>query len=307
MDFKLSPGSGLDVQIIERPGKWMSPEKISKLSSSLVEIASHTLEKGDLNYGVFSSDPKTMEQVVITLITRSSDGKPIAFNSLTIMDVEMANTPIEVLHLGLVMIDPNEQSRGLSWILYGLTCILFFFRRQLRSTWITNVTQVPAIVGMVSETFSQIYPVPGNAHQRTLKHLLLAREIMNNHRHVFGVGVDAKFDEDRFVIMNAYTGGSDNLKKTFTEAPKHRKEIFNDFCEEQLNYNRGDDVLQIGKIDLNATRKYLLNSVPRRSLLSLLLVVTFIVLQKYILPLTYWFDTSRDWGILRRRNDSGHI
>ena len=60
---------------------------------------------------------------------------------------------------------------------------------------------------------------------------------MRRHRRVFGVGEDAGFDEARFVITNAYTGGSDNLKKSFDVAPKHRDEAYNDFCREQLDYS----------------------------------------------------------------------
>jgi hypothetical protein len=99
-------------------------------------------------------------------------------------------------------------------VLYGLTCFLLFVRNQFRPLWISNVTQVPAVVGMVSEMFSDVWPYP-DADRRTLNHVLMARRIMAGHRHVFGVGEDAEFDETRFVITNAYTGGSDNLKKTW--------------------------------------------------------------------------------------------
>ena len=44
------------------------------------------------------------------------------------------------------------------------------------------------------------------------------------------------FDEERFVITDAYTGGSDNLKKSFAEAPKHRAPLYNEMCERELDY-----------------------------------------------------------------------
>ena len=301
MDLYVSAGRGLETRIVERPGLWMSAKELEVLSSELVEVASHTLPKGDLDYGVFSGSAEAMKNTVITLVRRKSDGRPIAFNALALMDIDLGNRPLRVLHLGLVMVDPNEQSRGLSWVLYGLTCLLLFFRNQLRPLWISSVTQVPAVVGMVAETFSEVYPAPDMARNRSLKHLLIARQIMQHHRHVFGVGDDAGFDEDRFVITNAYTGGSDNLKKTFDEAPKHRKERFNDFCREQLDYGRGDDVLQLGFMDLASTRRYVQNSVPSGALFGLLVAVTFATLQRLILPAVYWFDSSRQWGILRPR------
>lgn len=301
MDLEIRTGRGYRTRIVERPGLWMQPDELAALSADLVEIASHTLPSGSLNYGVFSGDPERLGSSVITLVRRESDGRPIAFNALALMDIDLSGNPVRVLHLGLVMVDPAEQSRGLSWVLYGLTCMMLFFRNQLRPIWISNVTQVPAIIGMVTETFSQVFPAPGADRKRSLRQLLVARAIMRNHRHVFGVGDDADFDETRFVITNAYTGGSDELKKTFDQAPKHRRQIYNSFCEEQLDYTRGDDVLQLGTIDLPAIRRYLQDSVPARSVLALLFAGAYVTLQRLLLPLLYWTDSSREWGILRAR------
>lgn len=117
----------------------------------------------------------------------------------------------------------------------------------------------------------------------------------------FGVGDEAVFDEDRFVITNSYTGGSDDLKKTFDEAPKHRKQHFNDFCSEQLDYDRGDDILQLGKIDLQGARKYFQNSVPRASVGGLFIAASFTGLQRIFLPVFYWLDSTKNWSILRSR------
>lgn len=303
MDLEIRTGKGYRTRIVERPGLWMEPAELAALSADLVEVASHTLPSGSLDYGVFSGDPRRLGSSVITLVRRESDGRPVAFNALALMDVDLSGKPVRVLHLGLVMVEPAEQSRGLSWVLYGLTCMMLFFRNQLRPVWISNVTQVPAIIGMVTETFSQVYPAPGVNRKRGLRQLLVARAIMRDHRHVFGVGDDADFDETRFVITNAYTGGSDELKKTFDQAPKHRRQIYNSFCEEQLDYTRGDDVLQLGTIDLPAIRRYLQDSVPARSVLALLFAGAYLTLQRLLLPLLYWTDASREWGILRARSN----
>ena len=47
------------------------------------------------------------------------------------------------------MVDPDVQGQGLSWVLYGLTTLVLFIRDGLRPRWISNVTQVPAVCGMV--------------------------------------------------------------------------------------------------------------------------------------------------------------
>jgi hypothetical protein len=152
---------------------------------------------------------------------------------------------------------------------------------------------------MVAETFTDVYPAPDSDVPKDFTKVQIARAIMSNSRHVFGVGDDADFDERRFIIRNAYTGGSDNLKKTFEEAPKHRKEIYNDFCREGLDYDRGDDFLQIGTIDLNAARRYVTRSIPRRSLASVLALAVLVVMRRIVLPTLYWLDDTRTYGDLR--------
>ena len=83
------------------------------------------------------------------------------------MSVELDGEQQEVTHLGLVMVDPDVQGQGLSWVLYGLTTLVLFARDGLRPKWISNVTQVPAVFGMVCDTFSDVFPVAGR--HRTAK------------------------------------------------------------------------------------------------------------------------------------------
>lgn len=297
MDVTLRSGPDYTVRIVERPGLWMDAAALADLSASLRVIAGRTLDAGSLTYGVFSGDKARMGAVIITLVSRR-DGTPVAFNALAVMTLDTAPRPTEVLHLGLVMVDPDERSRNLSWVLYGLTCFLIFFRRQFRPVWISNVTQVPAVVGMVSQMFSSVWPSPDGG-RRTLNHLLLAREIMAAHRDVFGVGQEAGFDEDRFVITDAYTGGSDDLKKTWEAAPKHRDTRYNNYCQDTLNYARGDDVLQLGQMDVAAMRGYLSREVPKSAVLGLLLTGALVALRRIVLPAVHWLDSAHAFSILR--------
>lgn len=122
---------------------------------------------------------------------------------------------------------------------------------------------------------------------------------MDHNRHVFGVGADASFDYDKFIIKNSYTGGSDHLKKKFTEAQPHRDSIYNNFCQNNLDYDRGDDFIQIGQINLNMTKQFLLKSVPKKSILSLIVSLIFISIQSILSPLLLWLDSQNQYGELR--------
>ncbi len=288
--------------VVERPGLHLAPDALQKLREELVQIAEKTLSGDDLDYGVFDEDSGAMDRSLITVLYDSRSGAPLAFNSMPILDVEIAGAPEEVLHLGLVMVDPDARSGGLSSLLYGFACALALIRRQFRPIWISSVTQVPAVVGLVSQLYTGTYPSPEPEARRTFTHLQIARRIMRDHRSAFGVGEEAGFDEQTFVISNAYTGGSDELKKTFDEAPKHREAKYNEMCANGLDYDRGDDFLQIGQLDPAALRHYLLRTLPENSVAGAMTGLGFFWLQSIFLPVIQWFDSRQPWEGLRPWN-----
>ncbi|MBX2824971.1 MAG: hypothetical protein KTR33_09605 [Gammaproteobacteria bacterium] len=299
LDLNFKTSNGLHVQIAEFPARWMDHSALSALRQDLRTVAATSLSAGDLDYGVFSADSDRLKQTIVTLV-KQRDGTPIAFNALAVIETEAHTHRIaKILHLGLVMIDPGQRSRGLSWILYGLTCFLLFLRNGLRPLSVSNVTQVPAVAGLVAETFSNVYPTPASTENADFQKLLLARAIMADHRHVFGVGPEAEFDENSFIITNAYTGGSDHLKKSFEQAAKHRIEHYNSYCEKMLDYERGDDLLQIGQIDLAAASSYISKQVPKGSILNVMALSLLVAMRRVILPVSHWFNSNKDYGNLR--------
>jgi len=304
IDLTLRTHAGLHTRIVESPGRSLSHDELERLVAQLRTVAAKTLPQDELTYGVFSGEREPLSRAIITLICEEATGQPIAFNALAVMDVTLDGAPVQVTHLGLVMVDPQVRGQGLSWVLYGLTALVLFVRHGLRPKWISSVTQVPAVAGMVAETFSDVFPSPDPAARCSFAHLQLARDILRHHRHVFGVGPEAGFDEARFVITTAYTGGSDALKKTFADAPKHRDERYNAFCARELDYDRGDDLLQLGRIDLAGARRYLLSEVPRGSLPGLLAAGVMLGLQRLLLPPLHWLDDSKPFGALRPRQPS---
>lgn len=305
IDLSLRTHAGLVTRIVERPGLSFSQTELDELVAQLRVVAGKSLPVGSLTYGIFSGEREHLARAIVTLISEEATGCPIAFNALAVMDVEIDGASAEITHLGLVMVDPDVQGRGLSWVLYGLTTLVLFMRDGMRPRWISNVTQVPSVCGMVSETFSDVFPSPDPAARQSFAHLQLARHIMRRHRAVFGVGTEAGFDEARFVITDAYTGGSDALKKPFEAASKHRDDRYNSFCAAELDYARGDDLLQVGRVDLAGARRYLFREVPSGSLPALLAASAVLALQRLVLPVMHWMDDSHAFGGLRPRQRSG--
>src|ERR1051325_5079283 len=191
IDLTLRTHTGLITRIVETPGLSLSEAELGELVTQLRVVAAKTLPEESLTYGMFSGERERLSRAIVTLISEEDTGRPIAFNALSLMRVELDGVPVDVTHLGLVMVDPDARGQGLSWVLYGLTTLVLFLRDGLRPRWISNVTQVPSVVGMVTETFSDVYPSPRAEARQSFAHLQLARGIMRRHRGVFGVGDEA--------------------------------------------------------------------------------------------------------------------
>lgn len=298
LSINLPAGKGLRAYVCERPALCLSNDALAGLEKDLRLITKSILGDQDLQYGVFDRDSPAMSRSLITVIYERKTKRPIAFNALPLLEVNVGHTIEPVLHLGLVMIDPTVRSKGLSSMLYGFSCVLLFIKNQLRPMWISSVTQVPAVVGLVAELYSDAYP-GCTGTRRSFYQKILAKAIMDKHRDAFGVGPDANFDEDHFIIRNAYTGGSDSLKKTYEATAKHRIDAYNEMCLEKLDYERGDDFLQIGLLDGRALRKYLMRMIPEGHIVGVVAALVFFIFRAVLLPMFYWFDNTKKWAGLR--------
>ena len=65
-----------------------------------------------LTYGVFASRPAAHERHHRHRRLPPQDRQPIAFNALPVMDVELDGKAADLLHLGLVMVDPERAARA---------------------------------------------------------------------------------------------------------------------------------------------------------------------------------------------------
>ena len=297
--YEFSPTRELRVKLIERPGRWMADDEWQSALQDVRTVVEQCETKQPLDYGVQGDDKNYFDNAIITVVYDAQNDRPIAFNAMYYMHLNIAGQPHDAIHLGLVMVDPQYRSRGLTWVLFGLPCVLLFFRNLLQPIWISNVTQVPAAFGLVCNSYDNVFPNSGAGARRSFQHVVIADQVIQNYRFVFGVGDDAVFDRERFVITNAYTGGSDGLKKSFAETSKHRNSLYNEICERELDYERGDDFLQIGQLNLTAIKHYLLHDVPRRSLLAIIYHTGFLLVSAILLPAVRWFNSNVRMGELR--------
>lgn len=100
------------VEIVDRPGEWMTSNALEQLIADCRTVVRACLAGQDLDYGLFDPDAQAWSRSVITLVRRRSDGMPVAFNAMPLLSVNQAGRTEHVLHLGLVMVDPQERSGG---------------------------------------------------------------------------------------------------------------------------------------------------------------------------------------------------
>ncbi len=299
LEFRAGSGK-LRVRVLERPGLWLEARELERLVADLRRVVG-SLGIGDLEYGILSGERRHLDHAILTLIEERASGVPVAFNAMLALPCTLRGDPVDVVHLGLTAVDPEFRSRGVAWILTGFTTFLLFVKNGFRPYWISNVSQVPAAIGMVCEAAANVYPSPEPGARRSFDHMVLAREIMARHRDAFGVGEDATFDSERFVILNAYTGGSDHLKKRWDDAPRHRDVRYNEMCVRQLDYDRGDDFLQLGQVNLFTLWRYLSHSLPREAWAVAISRFSFVMANTLLLPLVQWLSPDHPMGDLRPR------
>jgi hypothetical protein len=284
-----SKDGGLLLELWDRPGRWLDDAELNTLVDDMRTVALAGQRGKPLPvYGALAGNREDLMRRCITMVRLKKTGEPIGFCALAYFDLVLGMQPLSVVHLGLLYVAPDHQHRHLSNLLYGASTTLLLMKTGLRGFWISNVSQVPAAVGLTARHYADVYPRPGPKAVQTFLHLVLARAIMKGHRAAFGVGDEAGFDEARQVITNAYTGGSDELKKTWDEAPKHRDPAINEMCRTWLNYDRGDDVLQLGRCSLRSMWRFFSSHLPENAAVQIAWQAVSIVMIGLVSPMVRW-------------------
>ena len=250
VDLTIPARGGQRIRVVSRPGAWMGDAGLAALVADLRSVADASTPGGPLRYGVLSGSRRRLARAILCVAYDGRTGAAIGFSAPTLIRERIEGRRSPILHVGLCMIRPEHRNRGLCFALNAGAPLLAFALNGFRPLWMTNVTQVPAAAGVFAALVPQAYPAPAGACARSPGHDAVAAVLMARHRSVFGVGEDADWDPARFVIRNAYTGGSDDLKKPFAACAQHRDPAVNRFCADRLDYARGDDLLQVGRLAL---------------------------------------------------------
>ncbi len=250
VDWRVPFGRDYRLRLVERPGLALEDAEFGSLVADLQGVADRCVPDGPLRYGVLAGDRERLADALLAVAYRRDNGEAVGFSAMVGLEILLDGRPTRVVHAGLAMVDRSLRSGGLCVALTAAPGLLAFLRNRFAPLWFTNVTQVPAVAGVFTKALGDVFPTPEHRTAPSSKHAALVGEVMRHHRAAFGVGEEADFDENSFVIRNAYTGGSDSLKKAFAQCAQHRDARFNAWLGEVLDYQRGDDVIQAGRMSL---------------------------------------------------------
>ena len=235
---------GCRLETLRFPGRWMSDAALERLRRTLCDIASYRLDPLP-SYGIFLPDREPFRNRIVTIAYE--DERPVGFSAMVWLPLRVDDTPQDVLHLGLVVTTPNRLSPNLLWQMYYFPVFYVGAHRFLRPFWISCVSLEPSVIGAVSDGFHAVLPHYRHDAPSDGVRTSIARRLVSRHGHEFGAGEHAVFDEQTFVVQGSCRGPSEALRTSFRRAAKYSQRDCNAYCRDLLDYDRGDELLQLGR------------------------------------------------------------
>lgn len=246
------------------PGLTLTEEKLADLVKSLKEVASTCFESTP-NYQALSGKKEELDRAVITL-AKNDKGEVLGFCSSLVLDIPTVG---EVLHLGLTCVRPDARGLKLTHKLTSKLLMKYLFTKSpFQNVWISNVACVLSSLGNVAMYFEDVFPSPYASVTPTYEHLMIAREIGKNYKEQLAINENAYFNEDKFVF-EASVEGTVFEKGEEDRRFHHRNTKVNEYYKTMINFERGDEVLQIGKVSLFTFPKYLARTVKVKTKASI--------------------------------------
>jgi len=247
----MSKKDNYQVEFIYRPGRTLAEDRQRRLVAELRDCAATCFDEIP-DYQVFRGTKDELNDKVITVAWRP-DGKIAGFCSAALLPVEGKG---DVLHLGLTCVRPDNRSGGLTHTLTSRVLVQYLVQyRPFSKVWVSNVACVLSSLGNVAMHFEEIYPSPFGSERPSPDHMEVARSIDYYYRDKIYIAGDSRFDAAAFVFRGSvkdtcFQKGDDD-QRFF-----HRDRELNEFYQNLMSFDNGDEVLQVGYVTLMIYVKY---------------------------------------------------
>lgn len=239
-----------DLEYYLQPGKWMTLEEMETLRNQLIAV---NVKSGkNLNYGILDVNLSAAERQDFfdsaNICLMKEHEEPIGF----FFNLVLAETPRPVLHAGLVMVAKNS---GHDLIGYPYSFMTYLQYLEFGPHYYTSISSTPSIVGVFSDSFTDVWPSykanqikPPSKEYRKILELLEEKYI----RKYFKTE-ELEVDKKRFVLKSS--SKEMGFETNLTKLSRYHKPEANYFCMYWLDYSQGEDLIQVGKVDLTAILK----------------------------------------------------
>lgn len=245
-------------ELYDRPGIYLGNFELNKLHEEILEVAKSSLDEIP-HYQCLTGERKEYSRLMIA-VARNKEGRMLGFCSSYIL-TDGGREPL--LHLGLTCVHPMARRGGFTHKLTSKVVVAYLLRYSLfKPVWVSNVASVVSSLGNVALNFEDVYPSPF-VPKPSQKHLSFARMIDTSYRNELYIGKNATFRENGFVFENSV---ADTMFEKSGEDRRyhHRDQDLTHFYLGLMDFENGDEVLQIGRVSLMTYPRYLLKKVFRK-------------------------------------------
>lgn len=239
------------VEYLHKPGATLDNDALLALVSELRDVAADCFERLP-DYQCISGRRETLARNAIA-VARRKNGQIAGFCSALLLDVEGVG---EVLHLGLTCVAKADRGAGLTHQLAEKVLREYLLRRPFERVWFSNVACVLSSLGNVALHFDDVHPSPFFASRPTPKHVAIADAVDRSYRRDIYIDPNAALDRSAFVFRGSNQPGNMFHKSEDDARYHHREAALNDFYANLMNWNHGDEVLQVGHISLRRLLKH---------------------------------------------------
>ncbi|MBM4371497.1 MAG: hypothetical protein FJ098_07570 [Deltaproteobacteria bacterium] len=230
------------IDFLFRPGLTLSAAECRKLVEEVRHVAATCFDPVP-DYQLMRGTPEELNDKAVA-VARRADGTLAGFCSCVLLPVEGVG---DVLHLGLTCVHPDDRSAGLTHKLTRKVVVSYMVRHKPlgRKLWVSNCAAVLSSLGNVAQHFEAVYPAPMEDSRPWPEHFRIADAIDRLYRDKIFILDGATFDPETFVFRGS-------VRNTVFQKDRddvqfhHRKPLLNDFYRDRMNFQDGDEVLQIG-------------------------------------------------------------
>lgn len=241
------------IEMYDRPGLTMDDHGLQKLMDELAAVAA-TCFNPLPEYQVMAGTRAEMSDKIISVALDNSNAIK-GFCSVVLLPVKGVGN---VLHLGLTCVHPDARRNHLTHKLIKKAVLGYLLKRNpFGKQWISNCAAVLSSLGNVAVNFDAVYPSPFTNTRPTRTHLKIGETIDREYRHKMFILPDAVFDREKFVFRRSVKD-TVFVKSASDYQYYHRRSFLNRFYSGLMNFDEGDEVLQIGYFRMASALKYFL-------------------------------------------------